>query len=620
MNRNCIKVLIALLPLLFASVGYGQQSWYFSGNTVGANHADFLGTLNSYPLDFRVFNQWAGTIDSCGRTFFGYKAGNANANCSNTGFGAGVLSNVAPSAGSNTGMGRLALHLNQTGIGNVAVGEYALSSNTTASYNTGLGWGTLSNNTTGSENTAGGAWALNSNTTGSGNTGFGKYSLNLNTTGNYNTAVGWNTLSHNTTGFENSAYGGWSLYSNTTGKSNSAFGQFSMNLNTTGFRNTALGSNTLSHNLTGYENCAAGSFSLYTNTGGYRNVALGSFAMASNTVGWANAAVGFQTAYSTTKGHGVVALGYKALHSNTLGNDNTALGNQAFLNGTQYNNSSAIGYLSQPLGSNEVVLGNGSIMQLRCHTTTITTGSDKRIKDDVQENVPGLDFISQLRPVTYHLNVDRLNAILGVNDSSDAADKYDIERRTMSGFIAQDVEAAAKACKYEFSGVDKPEQEGGLYGLRYSEFVVPLVKAVQELDEENSAYKSKISSLEAQMAVLMQQFAVMDAKLQACCTQGSGNDESKGHLPADTGFRLDQNAPNPVGEKTMIRFHIPDGAGSCSILISNLSGAKQLEIPITTVGEGQVEFYAHRLPQGVYVYTLMANGVEICSRKLVVLE
>jgi hypothetical protein len=41
------------------------------------------------------------------------------------------------------------------------------------------------------------------------------------------------------------------------------------------------------------------------------------------------------------------------------------------------------------------------------------------------------------------------------------------------------VEKAAQDAGYDFSGIDKPV-EGGLYSLRYSDFVVPLVKAVQE--------------------------------------------------------------------------------------------------------------------------------------------
>ena len=52
-----------------------------------------------------------------------------------------------------------------------------------------------------------------------------------------------------------------------------------------------------------------------------------------------------------------------------------------------------------------------------------------------------------------------------------------------SGFLAQEVEAAAKSVGYEFSAVDAPKNAESMYGLRYAEFVVPLVKAVQEQQE-----------------------------------------------------------------------------------------------------------------------------------------
>ena len=37
--------------------------------------------------------------------------------------------------------------------------------------------------------------------------------------------------------------------------------------------------------------------------------------------------------------------------------------------------------------------------------------------------------------------------------------------------------------------MDAPKNENDLYGLRYAEFVVPLVKAVQELSAENDKIK-----------------------------------------------------------------------------------------------------------------------------------
>ena len=72
-----------------------------------------------------------------------------------------------------------------------------------------------------------------------------------------------------------------------------------------------------------------------------------------------------------------------------------------------------------------------------------------------------------------------------------------------SGFIAQEVENAAKATGYDFSGIDKPKNENDIYGLRYAEFVVPLVKAVQEqqqmileLKKQNADLLNRILLLE----------------------------------------------------------------------------------------------------------------------------
>ena len=51
-------------------------------------------------------------------------------------------------------------------------------------------------------------------------------------------------------------------------------------------------------------------------------------------------------------------------------------------------------------------------------------------------------------------------------DDSDRKGKYDIEKIKMTGFIAQDVEKAAKEAGYDFSGVQKPANPDELYSLR----------------------------------------------------------------------------------------------------------------------------------------------------------
>jgi len=119
------------------------------------------------------------------------------------------------------------------------------------------------------------------------------------------------------------------------------------------------------------------------------------------------------------------------------------------------------------------------------------------VKKNIKENVPGLSFINKLKPITYNLNLDAADKIvqrpaIKTKDGKtiqptqeDIAARKAQEQIVYTGFIAQNVEKAAKELNYDFSGVDVAKNDKDLYGLRYEEFVVPLVKAVQELSAKN---------------------------------------------------------------------------------------------------------------------------------------
>ena len=80
--------------------------------------------------------------------------------------------------------------------------------------------------------------------------------------------------------------------------------------------------------------------------------------------------------------------------------------------------------------------------------------------------------------------------------------------------MSQEVEQAAQSLGYDFSGVDKPRSEEGLYGLRYSQFVVPLVKSVQEQQAVIEAQAGKIEKLAAENAALKIRLDTQAAQLQ----------------------------------------------------------------------------------------------------------
>jgi trimeric autotransporter adhesin len=71
-------------------------------------------------------------------------------------------------------------------------------------------------------------------------------------------------------------------------------------------------------------------------------------------------------------------------------------------------------------------------------------------------------------------------------------EQFEIESLRQTGFIAQEVEAAAKKLGFNFSGVQAPKNGNGLYSLRYSDFVMPLVQAVKEQQVIIEAQEKKI--------------------------------------------------------------------------------------------------------------------------------
>jgi hypothetical protein len=437
--------------------------------------------------------------------FIGKGTGGLFTDRGNVALGDYALSNNGTSASElyhstmNTAVGTKALFNNTKGWGNTASGVNALYQNTEGNDNVAYGYGALEENTSGSGNAAFGGNALNNNTQGSENTAIGEVALTFNTTGWRNTACGSGSLDANTTGYLNTAVGSFSLYSNLSGYANVAVGNSALESTTTSSELVAIGDSTLYH-CTGPDNTAVGSKALYSITSGERNTAIGYHAIYSDTIGTENTANGYHALYKAT-GSRNTAIGSESLINLTSGNENTAIGSLAYPTGnTIYSNYTGIGYytgtgVANP--SNRVEIGNSSVGWIGGQVVW-STYSDKRIKENIQNDVPGLAFITRLNPVTYNLNIHKQNQMndrKGVKESTDWQGKYDIETKRMTGFLAQEVAEAARKAGFDFSGVDIPENKDELYSLRYAEFVVPLVKAVQELADENEQQKKLITDL-----------------------------------------------------------------------------------------------------------------------------
>ena len=157
---------------------------------------------------------------------------------------------------------------------------------------------------------------------------------------------------------------------------------------------------------------------------------------------------------------------------------------------------------------------------------TSINSSDIRLKKEVASSVLGLDFIKKLRPVSYKWINGKAEAVLeekteqrentpGVKEDVvvmlpkisgyDSQGEEIIETvssggvRTHYGFIAQEVKEAldAEGIGDDFAGWvlnDKNDPESG-QNLRYSEFISPLAKAVQELSNMVESLQQEVNTL-----------------------------------------------------------------------------------------------------------------------------
>ena len=610
---------IAILSLCTAQ-NLEAQTWSTSGNaTISGN---FLGTTNNMPLVFKVNNTTSGIIDPVlYNTALGYLTFVNPSGYQNTAIG--VYSQNALTAGTaNTSIGAYALKLNKTGTGNTAIGTNALY-NDTVSGNTAIGTDALMANTSGFSNTATGFNALAYNTSGNANTAMGSDALNVNTTGSYNTAFGVDAMTFNN-GSYNTANGGFSLFTNTLGSYNSAYGYTSLYLNTTGSYNTASGYQALYSN-TASNNCAFGYNTLYANTTGTSNTGSGYAALKANTTASNNTAFGYESLNAATTGGSNVAIGTYSLLTQTTGTNDIGIGYGAYpTSSTALTNWVGIGTSigSSVSASNMMELGNSSVTSIRQQVAS-TIVSDGRIKDNIKANVPGLDFINRLRPVTYNLNIHRQNEMIYKNKDIAQTDwdgKYDIEKLTMTGFIAQEVEKAAKDAGYDFSGVEKPATPDGLYGVRYSDFIMPLVKSVQELSATNDALKQQNNELQTTVSELKNMVLDMQQSMSQCCSIYQSN-HATSLINTNSGLSpvLNQNVPNPFTANTVISCTIPSTFQQAVVKVINSIGTEVLSFPVQQTGTSSFTVNGSTLASGIYQYTLIIDGSIVDSKKMVLL-
>lgn len=142
--------------------------------------------------------------------------------------------------------------------------------------------------------------------------------------------------------------------------------------------------------------------------------------------------------------------------------------------------------------------------------------ADGRYNFNVRYDIRGLDFIMRLKPLTYQFDVRKFERRTYHSDAAYTVFNYNDEklmRTRRSGFIAQDVEDAALASGFQFSGISKPSDKKDHYALSYEAFVVPVVKSIQEQQELITDQQHTIDQQKKRLESLEKDIRTLSEKL-----------------------------------------------------------------------------------------------------------
>jgi hypothetical protein len=258
-------------------------------------------------------------------------------------------------------------------------------------------------------------------------------------------------ISESISGLDNVIIGHDAFTVATASSNNTAVGAKVLQDCTTGGGNTAMGNGSMANITTGGNNTAVGGGSLSNATTASINTALGTNALNAVISSTGNVALGNNAGVSAT-GSNNVYIGYAAAELQTSGNNNITIGKDSA------NSTTTV--------SNEITLGNSSHTVIRAAVTTITSLSDARDKKDIEELPVGLEFIKNLKPVSFVWNERSKNGKKDIKDF---------------GFIAQDLKKSQEdvnlADTLKLVYEENPEKLEASYG----KLIPILVKAIQDL-------------------------------------------------------------------------------------------------------------------------------------------
>ena len=201
----------------------------------------------------------------------------------------------------------------------------------------------------------------------------------------------------------------------------------------------------------------------------------------------------------------------------------------------------------------------------------------------------------QLAPVQYNMEAP----IMIASAESDTATTV----RTMSameiqhfqkphyGLVASELKKILPELVYE--------GQNGELCINYIEMIPLLVESIKELKTEITALQGGNNS----GAVVMTRAAYRTTDIE---------ESTALTIPV-----LRQNYPNPFTENTVIEYALPETVQTANLYIYDMNGKQIEQIALTERGESSVTINSGQLTAGMYLYSLIADGKVIDTKRMI---
>jgi len=238
----------------------------------------------------------------------------------------------------------------------------------------------------------------------------------------------------------------------------------------------------------------------------------------------------------------------------------------------------------------------------------IQTPCDLSAKENIINIDNAITKLCKLRSVKYDIKKEYYakNKAKSLDKKKDA--EIENERKNVYGFIAQEM-------KEVYPDLVKTDSATGIHGINIVGLIPVLVEAVKEQSQIVDAQSLKIKELDSRISKLEELLANKKSNLKSAKV----NDVFTTSDNTTDAF-LYQNAPNPFNQTTEIAYFLPDGIQKASLNIYDMNGKQLKIISITQLGKGSITVNGTELHPGMYFYSLIADGKEIDTKRMILTE